>query len=198
MIATLRGVITSIELGGAIIECAGVGYYFSATPRTLGELRRGEEALVQITMVVREDAMTLYGFSNGEDKEMFSTLQGVSGLGPKLALAALAMYDAGELARFISDGDVKRLQKIPGVGKRTAERMIVDLKDKVVAPALAEETASTSVPTVVGSSDVVEALVGLGFPEKNAAAAVEEMLAANPEADRSTLLRGALALLGRK
>lgn len=198
MIATLRGTITDIELGGAIIECAGVGYYFSATPQTLSQLRRGEESLVYIQMVVREDAMTLYGFENLGNKTMFTTLQAVSGLGPKLALAALAMYNASELAHAISQGDVKQLQRIPGVGKRTAERMIVDLKDKVAGFGEPEDVASISAPTVGSATDIVEALVGLGFPEKNAVAAVDEVLAAQPEADRSAILRQALALLGRK
>lgn len=198
MIASLRGTVTAIELGGAVIECGGVGYYFSATPQTLGNLRRGEEALVHITMVVREDAMTLYGFHDLDNKAMFSTLQAVSGLGPKLALAALAMYNAADIAHAISSGDVKQLQRIPGVGKRTAERMIVDLKDKVAGFGAPEPVASASVPVVAGGADIVEALVGLGFPEKNADAAVAEVLATNPEADRSTLLRQALALLGKK
>lgn len=198
MIASLRGTVIAIELGGAVIECGGVGYFFAATPQTLGTLRRGEEALVHTTMVVREDAMTLFGFENLENKAMFSTLQAVSGLGPKLALAALAMYNASELAHAITQGDVKQLQRIPGVGKRTAERMIVDLKDKVAGYGEPEQVASTSAPAAVGGADIVEALVGLGFPEKNAAAAVDEVLAQNPDADRSATLRQALALLGRK
>ncbi|QTH58696.1 Holliday junction branch migration protein RuvA [Corynebacterium hindlerae] len=198
MIASLRGTVVAIELGGAVIECGGVGYYFAATPQTLAELRRGEEAFVHITMTVREDAMNLYGFHDAEAKAMFSTLQGVSGLGPKLALAALAMYTASDLAGFISQGEVKQLQRIPGVGKRTAERMIVDLKDKVAVFA-EEESASVSVATTVaGGADIVEALVGLGFPEKNAAVAVDTVLAEKPDSDRSSTLRDALKLLGRK
>ncbi|MFV8394470.1 Holliday junction branch migration protein RuvA [Corynebacterium hindlerae] len=199
MIASLRGTVVAIELGGAVIECGGVGYYFAATPQTLGELRRGEEAFVHITMTVREDAMNLYGFHDAEAKAMFSTLQGVSGLGPKLALAALAMYSASDLAGFISQGEVKQLQRIPGVGKRTAERMIVDLKDKVAVFAEEESVASVSVATpVAGGADIVEALVGLGFPEKNASAAVDSVLAEKPDSDRSSTLRDALKLLGRK
>ncbi|QGU02143.1 Holliday junction ATP-dependent DNA helicase RuvA [Corynebacterium kalinowskii] len=198
MIASLRGTVIAIELGGAVIECGGVGYYFAATPQTLSNLRRGEESLVYVTMVVREDAMTLFGFGDLENKAMFTTLQAVSGLGPKLALAALAMYNAAELAHAISSGDVKQLQRIPGVGKRTAERMIVDLKDKVAGFGEPEPVASISGVAPAGAADIVEALIGLGFPEKNAAASVDEVLAQDPEADRSTTLRQALALLGRK
>lgn len=199
MIASLHGTVIAIDLGGAVIECGGVGYYFLATPQTLAELSRGKEATVHTTLVVREDAMTLYGFGDLESKAMFSTLQSVSGLGPKLAIAALAMYSPAELASAISGEEVKQLQRIPGVGKRTAERMIVDLKDKVAGFA-AEEPAVTpalSMPTAAGA-DIVEALVGLGFPEKNAMAAVEAVLADAPDADRSTTLRASLALLGRK
>lgn len=198
MIASLRGTVVGIELGGAIIECGGVGYYFSATPSTLATLQRGEDGHVFVTMVVREDAMTLYGFKDTSSKEMFSTLQSVSGLGPKLALAALAMHSPEELAQFISAGDVKQLQRIPGVGKRTAERMIVDLKDKVAAYETPEQPQAVGAPTTAGGAEVVEALVGLGFPEKNASAAVDEVLSADPAVGRSALLRQALALLGRK
>ncbi|MEJ6012419.1 Holliday junction branch migration protein RuvA [Corynebacterium sp. H127] len=199
MIASLNGTVVAIDLGGAVIECGGVGYYFMATPQTLAELRRGETARVLTTMTVREDAMNLYGFSNSQSREMFTTLQGVSGLGPRLALAVLAMYSVGEIANYITSGDAKGLQRIPGVGKRTAERMIVDLKDKVTGfatPAAAESVAPA--PTHTASADIVSALLGLGFSEKDASAAVDYVLSEHPDADRSTALRLSLAHLGRK
>lgn len=200
MIAALRGEVLSIGLDHAVIDCAGVGYKILATPPTLGSLQRGEQASVLTTLVVKEDSMTLYGFRDTADREMFHTLQGVSGLGPKLALAALSVMGASELAQAISSGDSKTLQSIPGVGKRMAERLALELKDKVAgfAPAPAQsagEQATASGPVV---EEVTEALLGLGFTEKAARPVVAAMAAENPDAENSTLLRAALAQLGKK
>ncbi|MDK8449799.1 Holliday junction branch migration protein RuvA [Corynebacterium mastitidis] len=203
MIASLRGTVLSVELGGAVIECAGVGYYFHATPATLATLARGEEATVLTTLVVREDAMVLYGFADAASREMFGTLQGVSGLGPRLALAAESVLDPAELAQAIAGGDTKRLQKIPGVGKRMAERMVVELKEKVAqfagsgAPEQAQAPAQIALPDATGDQ-VVEALVGLGFTEKQARPAVEHVTAQQPGLGTAEALRAALAHLGRK
>ena len=131
MIASLSGEVLTIELDHAVIECGGVGYQFLATPVTLGTLIRGEHARVLTSMAVKEDAMTLYGFTNAEDRAMFHQLQAVSGLGPKLAMACLSVLGAEEIAAAIGNGDTKKLQTIPGVGKRMAERMALELKDKV-------------------------------------------------------------------
>ncbi|MDO4911585.1 MAG: Holliday junction branch migration protein RuvA [Corynebacterium sp.] len=207
MIASLRGTVIDIKLGHAVIECAGVGYLFLATPTTLGTLTRGEEATVLTTLVVREDAMTLYGFTSSENRDMFSLLQTVSGLGPKLALAAQSVYSASEIAGAIAAGDHKALTAIPGVGKRMAERMVVDLKDKVAA--FAPAAAATSVAddsaavAVSGSADinaVAEALVGLGFTAAAANGAVAKVLKADPSAgaDTSTLLKATLATMGKR
>ncbi|MDU0477825.1 Holliday junction branch migration protein RuvA [Staphylococcus chromogenes] len=201
MIASLSGEVIAIELSGAVIECGGVGYYFAATPRTLGTLTRGEQARVLTTMVVREDAMLLYGFSDAASRELFATLQSVSGLGPKLAMAALAMLTPDEISRAISTSDLKALQAIPGVGKRMAERMVVELKDKIAAFTSDDPAPSRTAVTAhsdVDQEQVLEALVGLGFPEKSAAAAVDAVLADTPAASTSQALRAALAYLGKK
>ncbi|MCX7443848.1 Holliday junction branch migration protein RuvA [Corynebacterium sp. P7003] len=198
MIASLHGEVIDIGLNTAVIECAGVGYVFTATPRTLATLRRGESSRVLTTLVVREDAMSLYGFTDATSREMFTLLQSVSGLGPRLALAAQSVFSAAELAAAIGGGDAKSLQRIPGVGKRMAERMIVDLKDKVGA--YAGETAPEVAPVVVGSvvpEQVVEALVGLGFPERTASATVAAVSGDDPGLDTAGALRAALARLGR-
>lgn len=202
MIASLRGEVIAIELDSAVIECAGVGYQFLATPPTLGRLRRGEAATVLTSMVVKEDAVTLYGFSTAEDRLMFATLQKVSGLGPKLALAALSVMDAGELAAAIAADEVKKLQSIPGVGKRMAERMALELKDKVAAFAPADASGGTTSGAVSAASgpvvdDVTEALVGLGFTDKAARPIVSDIVASTPEADNASVLRAALAHLGK-
>ncbi|MGN5994250.1 Holliday junction branch migration protein RuvA [Corynebacterium striatum] len=201
MIASLRGTVLSISLDHAVIECAGVGYKFLATPVTLGTLRRGDEATVLTSMVVKEDSMTLYGFSNDEDRDMFHVLQTVSGLGPKLALAALSVMGPSQLAQAISSGDAKTLQTIPGVGKRMAERLALELRDKVSAfapQAQSGQEASAAVAHGPVVDQVVEALVGLGFTDKAARPVVEGIVAEESAAETAVVLRGALAQLGRK
>lgn len=203
MIVSLRGQVISIALDHAVIECNGVGYQVLATPNTLAQLQRGEEAFVLVTMVVREDSQTLYGFLDAPAREMFTLLQTVSGLGPRLAMATQAVYSAEEIAQHIGAGDAKALQRVPGVGKRMAERMIVDLKDKVAAYAAPEGQAVAPAPAEAGNplvqSQVLEALLGLGFKEKEADAVVTQVLAANPDLETAAALRASLsALSGNK
>lgn len=209
MIASLRGTVIDVGLNAAVIECAGVGYRVIATPKTLASLNLGEQTSILTTLAVREDSMTLYGFSDIGDQEMFTVLQTVSGFGPKLAMTALAVLNAEELATAISTGEAKTLQRIPGIGKRAAERLIVELKDKVaqwqpaeVEGALSAKSDSTTdfaENAQAGIADhVVEALVGLGFSEKQAAGVVDRVLRQQPDADSSAALRGALAELGPK
>ncbi|MDO4760307.1 MAG: Holliday junction branch migration protein RuvA [Corynebacterium sp.] len=204
MIVSLRGTVIDIALGSAVIECNGVGYQILATPHTLSQLVRGEEARVLVTMIVREDAHTLYGFLDADSRALFSLLQTVSGLGPKLALAAQSVLSAAELSAAIAHGDSKTLQKIPGVGKRMAERMVVDLKDKVAAFTTAVvDTATTAHAPMAGNAlvvaeQVIEALVGLGFSEKIAEPTVTAVLAENPDINTAQALRSALAALGTK
>lgn len=198
MIAYLRGTVADIGLDRAVIECSGLGYEVLCAPRTLATLRRGEEAKLMTTMVVREDSQTLYGFEHAAARSMFDLLQKVSGLGPRLALACLAMYSTEELSAAISAKNARALQKIPGVGKRLAERILVDLDGKTEAAVPADEhtTLQPALDTEGTASTVIEALVGLGFPEKTAEPAVAQAMADNPEATVSTLLHAALARLG--
>ena len=207
MIASLRGTVLSISASSAVIECSGVGYMFQATPMTLGSLRRGEEAQVMTHLAVTQDAMSLYGFSSDEERGMFLVLQTVSGVGPRLALACVGALRPEEIAAAISNSDLKTLQTIPGVGKRSAERMVVELKDKMT-PYLEEipfsessETPSSGGVLLSGATtvadQVVEALAGLGFTEKEALPVVESLLRTNPELDTAAVLRAALTQLGR-
>ena len=154
MIASLNGEVLTIELDHAVIECGGVGYQFLATPKTLGTLVRGENARVMTSMTVKEDAMmTFLVFTNGDDRAMFHQLQAVSGLGPKLAIACLSVMDARDIAVAISNDDAKKLQTIPGVGKRMSERMALELKDKVKAfVGVADSTDGAAVISQTGSA----------------------------------------------
>ncbi|AKK08925.1 Holliday junction branch migration protein RuvA [Corynebacterium testudinoris] len=202
MIASLRGRVLSLGLDHAVIECSGVGYRVEATPSTLATLRRGEEQTVLTYLAVKEDSLTLYGFTSDEDRSMFHLLQTVTGLGPRLAVASLSVMNAGEISQAIAGGDAKGLQRIPGVGKRMAERLVLELKDKVAAfaPAPEDEAIQVTLPSTAEAvaAQVTEALVGLGFSDRIAQPVVEGLLADNPELDTASTLRAALSELGRK
>lgn len=195
MIASVRGEVLAIALDHAVIEAAGVGYKVMTTPATLSTLRRGSEARLITAMIVREDSMTLYGFADAESRDLFGVLLGVSGVGPKIALATLAVYDAPTLRQALGDGDVTALTRVPGIGKRGAERMVLELRDKIGA-------VSTGAASGTGGhairGPVVEALVGLGFAAKQAEEATDKVLAADPDASTQSALRAALSMLGRK
>ncbi|WP_343709810.1 Holliday junction branch migration protein RuvA [Mycobacterium sp.] len=192
MIASVRGEVIDIALDHVVIEAAGVGYKLMAAPSTLATLRRGSEARLITAMIVREDSMTLYGFPDPDARDLFLTLLGVSGIGPKIALATLAVYDATALRRALAEGDLAALTRVPGIGKRSAERMVLELRDKVGAAAAVTSTNGHGV-----RGPVVEALVGLGFAAKQAEEATDKVLAADDEATTATALRSALSLLGK-
>ncbi|GAA1402682.1 Holliday junction branch migration protein RuvA [Pseudonocardia kongjuensis] len=196
MIHSVRGPVLEIGLDHAVVEVGGVGLAVYATPATLGGLRRGEQARLATTLVVREESLTLFGFVDTEERELFLLLQTVSGIGPRLALATLAVLEPDTLRRALADGDLAVLTRIPGVGRKSAERLVVELRDKVTAPAA---TPAAAAPSAVTSTrdQVVEALLGLGFTQKPAEQAVDAVLAGSPDAGASTLLRTALSSLGR-
>ena len=147
MIASVRGRVLSLGLDHAVIEVGGVGMAVHATPGTLSGLRRGEEALLWTSLVVREDSLTLYGFADVEARELFELLQTASGVGPRLALAALAVLQPDQLCRALADGDVATLTRVPGIGKKSAERLVLELRDKVGAM-----SAGTPQAAAVGST----------------------------------------------
>ena len=195
MIASVRGEVLEVALDHVVIEAAGIGYRVNATPSTLAMLRQGSEARLVTAMIVREDSMTLYGFADSETRDLFLTLLSVSGVGPRLAMATLAVHDAAALRQALAGSDVVALTRVPGIGKRGAERMVVELRDKVGAVG-----AGAGAPAVNGNavrSPVVEALVGLGFAAKQAEEATDKVLAGDHDATRSDVLRGALSLLGK-
>jgi holliday junction DNA helicase RuvA len=196
MIASVRGEVVDIALDHAVIEAAGVGYKVMATPSTLATLRRGTEARLITAMIVREDSQTLYGFADADARNLFSTLLGVSGVGPKIALATLAVYDPPTLRAALADGDVTALTRVPGIGKRGAERLVLELRDKIGAVATAGPGGSAFGGHAV-RAPVVEALVGLGFAAKQAEEATDKVLALDKDATTSSALRSALGLLGR-
>ena len=195
MIASVRGEVIDIALDHAVIEAAGVGYRVMATPSTLATLKRGAQTRLITAMIVREDSQTLYGFADTEARDLFLTLLGVSGVGPKIALATLAVYDAPALCRALADGDVTALTRVPGIGKRGAERMVLELRDKIPAAPGGGGAAVAGAGAIRGP--VVEALVGLGFAARQAEEACDKVLANHPEASTSSALRAALSMLGK-
>jgi holliday junction DNA helicase RuvA len=199
VIASVRGQVTAVDLDHAVVEVGGVGLAVRATPATLATLRRGEPATLATVLVVREDSLTLYGFADADAKELFTLLQTVSGVGPRLALAMLAVLDPDALRTALADGDVATLTRVPGIGRKGAERLVIELRDKitpVAKPATGPAVAAPATGHVRGQ--VTEALVGLGFTAKVAEQAVDAVLAENGgEADTPRVLRGALARLGR-
>ena len=194
MISSVRGEVLDVALDHVVIEASGVGYKLMATPSTLATLRRGSEARLITAMIVREDSMTLYGFPDADARDLFLTLLGVSGVGPKIALATLAVYDATALRQALADGDVTALTRVPGIGKRSAERLVLELRDKI-GPVLPSAGPALNGHSIRGP--VVEALVGLGFAAKQAEEATDKVLAADAEATTSTALRSALSMLGK-
>jgi holliday junction DNA helicase RuvA len=198
MIASVSGEVLDVALDHVVIEAAGVGYRVNATPSTLATLRQGTQARLVTAMIVREDSMTLYGFLDSDTRDLFLTLLSVSGVGPRLAMATLAVHDATALRQALHDSDVAALTRVPGIGKRGAERMVLELRDKVGAVA-----ATAGAPTGAALNGhavrgpVLEALVGLGFAAKQAEEATDKVLAAEHEATTSGALRAALSLLGK-
>jgi Holliday junction DNA helicase RuvA len=153
MISRLRGTVAARTPAGLVLEVGGVGYLVAATPRVTA--RVGEEATVETYLHVREDALQLYGFVSAEERELFELLLGVSGIGPKVALAIVSGSPPSELRRAIARDDLARFEAIPGIGRKTAQRVVLELKDKLAEPAFA---ASAS-----GALLARDALVELGW-----------------------------------
>lgn len=197
MIASVRGEVLELALDHVVIEAAGVGYRLNVTPATLAGLSRGEETRLYTAMIVREDSMTLFGFADTEARDLFGLLQTVSGVGPKLALAVLAVLEPEALRKALAESNVAALTRVPGIGKRGAERMVVELRDKVNLVPVPAGPPGAQPPLTPVREQVAEALVGLGFPAKQAEQAVDTVLADQPTATTSAALRAALGLLGK-
>jgi holliday junction DNA helicase RuvA len=201
VIAAVRGEVLEIGLDHAVVEVGGAGLAVHATPATLAGLRRGEQARLATSLVVREDSLTLFGFADADERELFTLLQTVNGVGPRLALATLAVLDPDALCRALADGDAAALTRVPGIGRKGAERLVLELRDKVAGRGGARAPAPAPRASDGPRDQVVEALAGLGFPAKAAEQAVDGVLAENgadgPAGDAPTVLRAALTRLGR-
>lgn len=198
MIATLHGCVGHVGLDQVVVDVGGVGLLVHTTPGTAASLRPGGDARLSTTLVVREDALTLYGFNTADERDLFELVQTVSGVGPRIALAMLAVASPGQIRAAIAGGDVVALVKTPGIGKKGAERIVLELKDKVGPVSAAGALDSAPAPASGHHGQVSEALIGLGWSAKQADDAVATVVAADPEVTEvSALLRAALRELGR-
>lgn len=199
MIASIRGTVSEIGLDRCVVETGGVGVLVHATPAALAGLRRGSEGMLLTELVVREDSLTLYGFDSVDARGLFLTVQTVSGVGPRLALAILATLEPHELVRALGTGDVKALTRVPGVGKRTAERMVLELKDKVgPVPGVSDEQHTGAATITPATAEVAEALEGLGFSAAEAEKTASAVLESDPALSSAEALRLALKSLGKR
>jgi Holliday junction DNA helicase RuvA len=203
LIAFVRGTIAEVSLSSVVLEVGGVGLELNCTPNTLATLRVGHQALLPTSMVVREESLTLFGFMDEDEKSMFELLQTASGVGPKLAQAMLAVHSPEELRRAVSTEDIRTLTTVPGIGQKGAQRIILELKDRIGAPVGSSPARTRGTPgTGAAWRDQVHAgLVGLGWSTKEADKAVDGVApqaeVAGGEPDVAALLRAALRTLSK-
>lgn len=193
MIGSLRGTVLERQpSGNVLLEVGGVGYVVNVSTRVLGELEPGSTAFLYVHHHIREDAQTLYGFTSRDERQTFQVLIITHGVGPGLAMAILATHPPASLFDVVASNDAAALTLVPGIGKKTADRLIVELRDRLSVPVL--DTASNSGPTSA-VADVRDALVGLGYGTDE----IREVLRDLPgDTDASTLLRDALKSLGAR
>lgn len=202
MIASLSGTVQTVRLDSAVLNVGGIGYLVYATPATLAALRVGSEASLSTSLVVREDSLTLYGFADDDERSVFEASQTVSGVGPRLALAMLAVHTPDGLRRALAGGDVKALTRVPGIGAKGAQRLILELGDKLGQPHDLDGVVQAPTASLGDQREqVVQALVSLGWSAKVAEDAITTVLAdsgaaAVTLADVPVVLRAALKVLG--
>ena len=203
MISSLSGTVTHVGLHEAVLDVHGVGLLVHATPATLSRLHRGEPASLQTHLVVREDSLTLFGFQDDHEREIFTTMLGVSGIGPRIALAVLSVHTPAQVSRAVAEGDDKAFSKVPGIGAKGARRIVLELAGKLVLP-VEDPPGQASAgggqsPGPVWRGQIQEALVGLGWSEKEAAQAVDSFIEHDPAAEQMSIpqaLKAVLAGLG--
>jgi Holliday junction DNA helicase RuvA len=198
VIAFVRGEVAAVTLTSTVLEVGGVGLELMCTPGTLATLRVGREATLPTSMVVREDSLTVFGFLDEDEKQVFELVQTASGVGPKLAQAMLAVLTPDDLRAAVAAEDVKTLTRVPGIGQKGAQRIILELRDRIGAPVGA---SGRTTPTPAGApwrDQVQQGLVGLGWSAKEADKAVEAVAdQAGPSPDVPALLRAALRTLSK-
>ncbi len=197
MYAYISGIVEEIDINGLVIGNNGIGYYIQCPSSVMNNTSVGQSAKIYTYQHVREDAIILFGFISKEDRTMFLRLISVSGIGPKIALQVLSSLSAGELAMILVGGDASALTKVPGIGKKTAQRMILELREKVDNDELVSATVQKgSAPQSSMISDAIYALAALGYSSQEASRAVEAV-AANCN-DTESIIRAVLKNLDRR
>lgn len=211
MIASVSGRVAAVSPEGAVVEVGGIGLAVQCTPGTIARLQIGVNARLSTSLVVREDSLTLYGFADDDERQLFELLQTANGVGPRLAQAVLAIHPPREVRRAVSMADIKALMQVPGIGKKGAERLILELRDRLGSTAADTSLGGPSpsgvpavTPVAPWRDQLTSALVGLGWSGKEAETALAQLA---PVADQqivetgtvqvAVLLRQALQLLGR-
>jgi len=197
MISLIGGIVRSVNIDRAVIEVGGVGLSVSITGRTSSQLHLGAATHLFTSLVVREDSLTLFGFLDEESRNTFELVQTVSGIGPKVALAIMGAHSADSLARAIAQEDIKAIEKVPGIGRKGAQRLILELKGKISDLGGADRVQGHQ---PIWREQLTSALVSLGFTAKDSDSAINEVSSTYAEAgvdaatvDLSELLKATLA-----
>jgi holliday junction DNA helicase RuvA len=203
VIASVRGPVSAVFIDSAVVDVAGVGLLVTCTPATLAGLRVGEQAALATSLVVREDSLTLFGFSDHDERSLFELLQTASGVGPKLAQAMIAVHGADELRRAVAAEDLVTLCAVPGIGRKGAQRIVLELKDRIGLP-VKPSLPANSAPAGDWRTQVRSGLLGLGWSAREAEAALDSVAqvadAAHADGDPvpvADLLRSALRYLSK-
>lgn len=181
MISFLRGTVAHVGLSTAVIDLNGAGMSVNATPQTLSRLHVGEQGQLFTSMIVREDSLTLFGFASDDEREVFDILLSVSGVGPRLALAVLAVHDPEAIRVAAHTGDSKTFTKVPGIGPKVAGRIVLELAGKLVPQGTATAPGAATPAEAAWKPQVVAAMTSLGWSEKDASTSIDKALAEDPE-----------------
>ena len=192
MISRVLGTVAQVGVDDVVVVYGGLGFKVFIVPPLASELHKGDEIELYTHLIVREDALTLYGFKTEEERKVFEILMSVTGIGPRIGLAALSVFSPNDLRRAVVDQDAATLARIPGVGKKVASRMLVELGDKLGLPAQLPEASAPSAGVV--EAEVKAALIGLGWNETKAESVLSEL--GGNGLNASDLLRAALMKLG--
>ncbi len=202
MIARLTGEVVQLGATSAVLEVGGVGMLVQCGPNTTAALRLGQTATLATSLVVREDSLTLYGFATTEERELFELLLTASGVGPKLAQASLAVLSPDDLRSAIATENLVALTAVPGIGRKGAQRIVIELKDKINTVGLTGRPAAPKPSQVPAWRDQVsQGLQGLGWSARDAEAAcdnVEPLVAEDPDLGVGEIMRAALQSLAKK
>ena len=201
MIAQVSGNVMQVGPTSAVIDVGGIGILTLCSPDTVAGLRVGQPATLATSLIVREDSLTLYGFASGDEREFFELLLTATGVGPKLAQAALAVLRPDELRRAIAGENLVQLCKVPGIGRKGAQRIVIELKDKINTVGLSDEPARLAGTPAPWRDQVTQGLQNLGWSAKDAEAAcgdIEHLAREDPSVGVAVLMRAALQILARK